>query len=234
MPSPHHYHGRRGHPLDTVIVHYTAGKGEPRSVARLFANPRVERSAHLVIGRGSVGTGTAPPLVVQCVDLDDGAFHAGDGGRSRFPRAAQLAASDFVPLRAVPVMPREVNCRSVGIEICNRGWAPRGPNPYLPGKHANPGIHSTSWESYDDGQVDELVDAIGRLCTLRPTLRFITAHEDVTNQYTLGDDPKTDAIEKTPGAKSDVGAVFPWARMPERLTRVRFDFERIGWTKEAA
>jgi N-acetyl-anhydromuramyl-L-alanine amidase AmpD len=218
--------GRRGHPLDTVIVHYTAGKGGPRSVARLFANPRVERSAQLVIGRGFEGT-------VQCVDLDDGAFHAGDSGRSRFPRAAQLDASDFVPLQAVPVMPREVNCRSVGVEICNRGWAPRGRNPYVEGRHANPGIRSTAWESYGDDQVDEVESALDRLCTLRPSLRFITAHEDVTNQYTLGDDPKTDAIEKTPGAKADVGPAFPWHRMPSRLTRVRFDFERIGWVREA-
>jgi N-acetyl-anhydromuramyl-L-alanine amidase AmpD len=227
LPSPHHYVGRRGHLLDTVIVHYTAGKGGPRSVARLFANPRVERSAHLVVGRHLEGT-------VQCVDLDDGAWHAGDSGRSRFPRAAQLDASDFVPLQAVPVMPREVNCRSVGIEICNRGWAPRGSNPYVAGKHANPGIRSTSWESYDADQVDELVGAINRLCMLRPSLRLIAAHEDVTNQYTLGDDPKTDPIEKVPGAKGDVGPAFPWHEMPKRLTRVRFDFERLGWTKEAA
>lgn len=201
-------------------MHYTAGRGEPRSVARLFANPRVERSAHIIVGRG---VDSVLPQVVQCVDLDDAAFHAGDGGRSRFPRAAQLDACEFVPLAAVPPMPREVNCRSVGIEVCNRGWAPRGPNPYVEARHPNPASSSTSWESFNDEQLDEIEGVVSTLLLLRPTLRYVTAHEDVTNQHTLGE----------PGAKVDIGPAFPWDRMPSKLTRVRFDYERIGWTRAA-
>jgi N-acetyl-anhydromuramyl-L-alanine amidase AmpD len=207
-------------------MHYTAGKGEPRSVARLFAMPRVERSAHLIVGRD--------PVVAQCVDLDDAAFHAGDGGRSRFPRAAQIDACEFVPLGAVPHMAREVNCRSVGIEVCNRGWAPRGRNPYVTARHANPASRSTSWESFNVEQLDAIAETVSTLLMLRPTIRFVTAHEDVTNQYTLGDNPSTEAIEKTPGGKTDIGAVFPWEVLPSKLIRVRFDYERIGWTREAA
>lgn len=226
LPSPHFYRERRGFVPDLLVMHYTAGKGEVRSVARLFSMRSVERSAHLIIGRDA--------QVGQCVDLDDGAFHAGDGGRSRFPRPHQLDASDFVPLQAVPTMPREVNCRSVGVEVCNRGWAPRGRNPYGKARHANPASSSTEWESFNDEQLAAIAHAVERVVTLRPTIRFVCGHEDVTNQYTLGDDPKTDAVEKRAGAKVDPGPLFPWSVLPSSLTRVRFDYERIGWTKEAA
>lgn len=129
-------------------------------------------------------------------------------------------------------MPREVNCRSVGIEVCNRGWAPRGPNPYIAAKHANPAIDETLWESFNEEQLDEVVDVVLQLLVLRPTLRFVCGHEDVTNQYTLGDDPRTEAIEKRAGGKSDIGAAFPWKILPSQLKRVRFDYERKGWVRE--
>lgn len=199
---------------DLLVMHYTAGRGEVRSVARLFASPTRKASAHLVIGRD--GT------IAQCVDLDDAAWHAGDGGKSRFPRSEQLELDSFVPLQAVPHEPKRVNCRSIGIEVCNRGWAPRGPNPYITAHHPNPASQSTSWESFRGEQLDAIASAVNELVKLRPTLKWVCGHEDVTNQHTLGE----------AGAKVDIGPAFPWRILPSTLTRVRFDYKRIGWTKD--
>jgi N-acetylmuramoyl-L-alanine amidase len=204
VPSPHHYRGRDGHAIDTLILHYTAGIGNAQATARLFADPKRKASAHYVIGRDGI--------IVQCVDLSDAAWHAGDGGKSRFPAMFQLDGADFVPLAEVGWAAKVVNCRSIGIELCNRGWAKKGPNP---------ASKSTLWESYSQLQIDSLRGLVEQLCASVPTLKWVTGHQDVTNHKTLG---------KT-GGKTDPGPAFPWRVLPSSLTRVMFDFESDGWRK---
>jgi len=219
MLSPSRYSGRHGFGVDTIILHYTAGRGNAIAAARVFANPSRKASAHFVIGRDGG--------VVQCVNLPDGAWHAGDKGLSRLPPALMFSdKTEFVELQHAPHIRRSVNCRSIGIELCNRGWAPRGANPYVAGKH--PGVKSELWESYSDQQIEALQKIIRECRVARPTLRFICGHEDVTNNHTL-DEPGIDRV----GGKSDPGPAFPWERLRGcGLRRLRYDYHRRGWAVE--
>lgn len=217
IPSLHHYRGREGHTVDTLVVHYTAGRGNAVATARVFQMRTRHASAHFIVGREGDE--------VQCVDVDDAAWHAGDDGKSKLPSAAQLRQAElnggFIPLLAVKPMPRVVNCRSIGIELCNRGWAPRGPNPYIEARHRNPASHENHWESYTDKQLDALVKRVEWLRARFPSLAWVTGHEDVTNADTLG----------APGAKLDPGPSFPWRLMTNLgLRRVYYDFPKRGWT----
>lgn len=222
-PSPHHYRGRHldGKPvtIDTIIMHYDVVRHEPGDVVdgRIFRSQGVERSAHIGIGR----RGTAS----QYVRIEDGAFHAGDGGRSRLPSLQQVYAavgdgSRFVGLDKVPVHPRLMNMRSVGIEHSNRGWAPRGPNKYAQARHDNPNVSSSLWETWSDDQMAKSAAIVLELVTKWPTIKIIAGHDDVCNQHTLG------AV----GGKTDPGPLFDWNKYRGAgLIRLRFDYERIGW-----
>ena len=236
LPSPNHYRGRAGVEADVLLLHYTAGKGNALATARVFASPTREASAHFTVGRGHGD-------VVQCVDLDDAAWSAGDGGKARLPSSAQLLATDadagvpvFVPIGLVPPAPKLNNRRAVAIEICNRGFAPGGANPRVSARHRNPACGSTSWEAYDDEQIDTLVALARHIVAAVPTLRWVAAHEDCTHADTLGDVFGTVEIERKSGGKVDVGPAFPWDRMPLgelHLQRVAYDFKRHGWRIEA-
>jgi N-acetyl-anhydromuramyl-L-alanine amidase AmpD len=223
IPSPHHYRGRPvlaiDEDVDTLVLHYTAGRGDERPTARLFANPRRQASAHYCVGR----TGG----IVQCVSLADAAWHAGDGGKARIPDARQLAKAgpgELIPLAKVRERPKVHNCRSVGIEICNRGWAPRGPNPYATARHRNPASTSTRWESFSTAQLDSLLWLVEKLAAAVPTLRWVCGHEDSTHKDTLG----------APGGKLDPGPLFPWEMLRSTgLRRVFYDFTARGWRVEA-
>lgn len=220
IPSPHHYRGRRtpaGVELvpTVVVVHYTAGKGNELATARLFAQPSRKASAHFCVGR--LGG------LVQCVALEDGAWHAGDGGRARLPSETQLedaGPGDLIPVSEVPIAARVMNLRSVGIELCNRGWAKGGKNPYVTTDHRNPASTSTRWESYSEEQLDALVELVVALRRELPSLRWVCGHEDVTHRDTLG------AV----GGKLDPGPLFPWDMLARTgLRRVAYDFDAHGW-----
>lgn len=217
LPSPHCYRGRSGTTVDLVVVHYTAGRGDENAAARLFASPTRKASAHFVVGR----TGG----VVQCVDTDDTAWHAGDSGRARVPEAWQLddANGAHVLLEEVRALPRHNNLRSIGVELCNRGWAPRGPGRYATARHRNPASRSTLWESYPDEQIDSLRRLVARLQAEHPSLRYVTGHEDCTHEDTLGE----------PGAKLDPGPLFPWRTLTSLgLKRIAYDFDAHAWRCE--
>lgn len=211
-PSPNRYDGR-DRTVDTIVLHYTASKGSASAVAALFALPSRKASAHFVVGRDGV--------VWECVDLDDGAWHAGDG---KFPSPEQLtdlATGDMntIPATSVPKKPRDLNMRSIGIEIVNAGWLDGGPNPYVEARHRNPASRSKRWESFTAPQIDAVRNLV-LWCTQKvPTLRWITAHEDVTNRFTLG----------KAGGKLDPGPLWPWNAVVGPLSRVMFDFSKKGW-----
>lgn len=206
---------------DFLVIHYTASPKGAEATARYFAKPGVKASAHDIVDRD----GTR----VHCIPYKRAAWHAGDRSMSRFPEPAQLEAADFVPIGQVPRMPKFVNGRSVGIELANCGWAPHK-TPSFTGRHSNPASHSTQWEVYPQRQIESLAELIEQICDEVPTLKYVCGHEDVTNQYTIGDNPKTVEVEKQAGAKVDPGPAFPWIHVP-RLTRVYFDWKRKGWVR---
>lgn len=197
--SPHHS-PRNGTAIDTVVWHWTGGWRNAEDVARLDYQRKTNPvSAHFTIGRD--GT------IVQSVDLDRAAWHAG-GGR-------------FLPVDGrLPNM----NWRSIGVEVCNRGylrgndWDRLKPGDIYTGPHRNPRARSREWERY----TPEQGDAIDRLVTMLeaeiPTLRYHTGHEDVLN------------LQHTKGAKLDPGPTFPWWRIVSgRAAMVRWDYDKRGW-----
>lgn len=197
-------HRARGHtrmPVELVVLHYTAG-ASARSSAEWFRDPRnANSSAHFVIDRD--GT------VLQCVALDDRAWHAG-GRTSTWARKA-------------------VNQRSIGIEIANwgllRGTTPESlQTPYgkpydgtaegvlLPTPADGPlfdrllrdGVSLrdthvlTYWEPYPAAQLAAVRQLLGTLGSLFPILR------------TPGPAPRVVSHEEVdPTRKLDTGPLFP-------------------------
>ena len=69
-------------------------------------------------------------------------------------------------------------------------------------------------------QVEAVRELVGGLVEALPTLKYITAHEDVTHDDVLG---------KT-GGKTDVGPLWPWSVIDDcGLARVRYDFAAHEW-----
>ncbi|WP_246100739.1 N-acetylmuramoyl-L-alanine amidase [Palleronia caenipelagi] len=93
-PSPNHGERREGAQPDLIVLHYTAMESAEEAISRL-CDPEVEVSAHYLIDR--IGA------VVHMVPEALRAWHAGAG-----------AWGDV----------RDVNSRSIGIELCNRGCLP--------------------------------------------------------------------------------------------------------------
>lgn len=153
--------GRFGADLpDTILMHYTGGSTLDGAVSHL-ANPRVQASAHLVIGRDG--------RVVQMVPFNCKAWHAG--------RSHHLNRSGM-------------NHYSIGIEIVNAGpLTPSGdqyiasfgkkypPEEVIKARHRNQS-ESGYWQTYTEAQLQcvkaismELIDALN--------IEFILGHEEV-------------------------------------------------------
>lgn len=71
IPSPNFDDRPAGSVIDTLVIHDTESPGvtKAQTIARIFANPRFDASAHYVIGKD--GT------IVQCVPDEKRAWHAG-------------------------------------------------------------------------------------------------------------------------------------------------------------
>lgn len=167
--------GRRGHSPTIIVVHWSAGWGDAGDIAAYFVDPKktvtgpdgkptvVPRDAsyHLAIGRGGE--------VVQMVDTDDTAWHAGGGqdweGRGR------------------------INERSIGVCLANRGpitpkeAARLGDERVFKGAHTKPGFkgYGTLFEAITYEQMETLRDLVGKLKALHPTLTGVCGHEDLVH-----------------------------------------------------
>lgn len=176
-------------------------------VARLFARKSRRASAHFVVGRDG--------SKVQCVRVDDTAWHAGGGA---FP--VEGTGPLEKPRR------REMNKRSIGIEICNAGWAVeklRIPDDRrVSATHAAMPRRTMEWEQYRPVQYDTLRYLAGQLRAATPSLRFVCGHEDVVNRDAKG----------RPGGKVDPGPAFDWDAIDWAALgyqRVRYDFAAKAW-----
>jgi len=225
LPSPHVSRRVDTIPVDTLILHYAVDGDQtpdddlsrPRAstsflkrkasddcmdVARGFARPARNASAHFVIGRDG--------SKVQCAPLDKTAWHAGDG--------------TFLTQSRVP---RLVNRRSIGIEICNAGWAAvkMGISSYWRAMLKHPHNHKVqTWERYRPVQYETLDYLVALLVMAVPTLDKVVGHEDVTNRHTLG----------KRGGKLDPGPAFDYSVIDWEgygITPYRFSFVHKTWEK---
>ena len=98
------YNSRNGTPIDAVIIHHTASDNCSGTLS-WFKNPSSQVSAHYVIDKD--GT------IYQMVGDEKRAWHAGAG--------------------SIPGSPGDVNSRSIGIEIVNKG---DGKTPFTDAQYA--------------------------------------------------------------------------------------------------
>lgn len=188
-----HESSRNNTTIDLVVLHYTAGNGDAEATAKYFARGNRKASAHFCVGRDGG--------VVQCVDLDRSAWHA---GKSAFRGES-------------PVGPR-----SIGIELCNRGYASTS-NPRIPARHRNPACRATLWEAYPAEQISALRTLLYSLLFV-VGVQFVTGHEDIRNKH----------VVDVSGAKVDPGAAFPWFKAITGigLERWLYDFDSKQWAHD--
>lgn len=157
------YSSRRGHEVDLVVLHYTAGRGNEQGLANFFSGGSRRASAHFGVGR----TGG----IIQMVDMDKNAWHP---GKSRF-----LDQST------------NTGWRSIGIEMCNTGWGSmdyheeKHPDSIWHGRHRNRAARSTRWEKYTWPQVESVNTLLAELKEAIPTLKYVTGHEDIRNKHVV-------------------------------------------------
>jgi N-acetylmuramoyl-L-alanine amidase len=196
IPSPNH--GARGAAIDLLVVHYSAGHGGVHAMGRVFAMRSRQASAHYGVDRDG--------LVAQYVSEDRKAWHAGDGLFPMYPDRPRDAAGN--------ALADTVNARSIGIELCNRGWASsKYGRARTKARHRNPLSRSASWEAYPEEQIAALRTLVTEIRGRHFGMRYVTGHEDVTNQVTAR------------GSKLDPGPLFPWDALAGLgLKRVIFNF----------
>ena len=156
--------------LESVIVHYTAGRDAASSVRALCDEGR-KASAHLVVGRDG--------SVTQLVSFDTIAWHAG-----------KSAYGDRVGL----------NRYSIGIEIDNAGLLERNGDDYTswfrrsyPASEVFEGIHRnetspTFWHRYTEDQI-ALVEEICEVLVDAYGITQILGHEEISPRRKVDPEP---------------------------------------------
>lgn len=176
--SPHHS-SRGSAPISAVIVHYTAG-GALESTVGWFRNPDAKASSHYVVGRSG--------QVVQMVDLDRAAWHAGK---------SELGGKEGV------------NAFSIGIEVCNWGKLTKHGDDFFTytgnryqGETPYRDAQGQYWEPFTEAQYA----AIAKICDEsieQFEISHITGHSDIALPI---------------GRKIDPGSAFDWPRLKEQLS----------------
>ncbi|HYC86938.1 MAG TPA: N-acetylmuramoyl-L-alanine amidase [Chryseosolibacter sp.] len=148
-------------PPDTIVIHYTAGK-DAVSSAKYLADPTVQASAHLVIGRD--GT------VYQLAPFDKVTWHAGlssYGGRKGF------------------------NQFSIGIELDNAGPLTKEGNKFVswfkgiyPEDEVYTGVHRNEsspryWHEFTQQQID-VCEKICLALIAKYRIKDILGHEEIS------------------------------------------------------
>ncbi len=184
-----HYGTGRKKPISMVILHYTAG-GSMAGTVNYFArseSPKV--SANYIVDRKENSGKKFPDGVVQMVNLNDRAWHA---GRSEWQGKKWL------------------NAVSCGVEIANYGplakkgnrfltwsgskYSSRYPEPIL--------IGDQYWEPYSDFQYE----TVAALCAL-----LMEKFPEITVDRILGHS------DVSPGRKIDPGPAWDWKKFRSLL-----------------
>lgn len=188
QPLPHH--GGSITPK-FIVVHYTAGGGADGSYKAL---DKAGISAHVLLERDG--------NVIQCVDFDRKAYHAGKSLWRGY---------------------RSLNSHSIGIEVCNYGWLQRRgdgkfqrssrfgatpafePDQVILSDHKNGWPRDVGWEIYPDAQLEALSELCQALLSAYPTIEEIVGHDDIS-----------------PDRKQDPGPAMPMTSL-QRLVDKRDD-----------
>ncbi|MHC5652683.1 peptidoglycan recognition protein family protein [Stappia sp.] len=167
QPSPNHGERPEGAPIDMLILHYTGMESAEAAVRRL-CDPRAEVSAHYVVDED--GT------VLQMVPEARRAWHAG----------ASYWAGE-----------RDVNARSIGIEIVNPG-------------------HDYGYRAFPDAQIEAVIALCRDICARHaiPAWRVL-AHSDVAPAR------KVDPGELFPWNRLAASGVGSWV-VPEPISGGRY------------
>ena len=205
------YKRGRKHAPEFLVLHWSAGDGDDDAIADYFVNPRkkigVDDDGETIWGPRDASyhfAGGRWGSTVQMVDTDDTAWHSGGG-------------TDWLGRK-------EVNDRSIGICLANRGpiKAARakvlGPQRVYIGPHTKPGFHGYGklFEGFPVEQRDALTHLIERIVKVHPTVKMVCGHEDLVK------------------GKGDPGPAFnvwdpQWARMG--LTRRVKDWKSGRWAE---
>ncbi len=178
-----HHSNRKGQEPSIIVLHYTAGRGDAERTASFFKGGSRKASAHFCISRKPSEDGTQ---VVQCVDTDDSAWHAG--------------TSKFCNHEG------SVNRQSIGLEVCNAGWAHIDKLPedrIFEGRHRNPASRKDKWEKFSEEQYQAVEQLCKELKELHPTLQYVTTHEDIRNKD----------VVNIKGAKTDPGPAWDYSKI---------------------
>lgn len=130
-PSPNHGERAQGAPIDMLVLHYTGMQSAEGAVQRL-CDPRSEVSAHYLVYED--GT------ILQCVPEARRAWHAG---------------------RSFWKGEKDINSRSIGVEIVNPG-------------------HEFGYTAFPDAQIEALVPLLRDICQRHDILPWmVLAHSDI-------------------------------------------------------
>jgi len=197
--------GRRVQPV-ALVIHYTAWGGDALEQARAWqrkpSTDGEKRSAHFAIGRDGE--------MVQCVPLDDTAWHCG---------GSILPATKVLRGPTADARKGSANRASIGIELCNRGFAVGDEATVFRGAHRNPACREMAWEAYPFVQLESLEALVHRIADAVPTLEYVIGHEDIASK-----DVGTTKV------KVDPGPAFLWDHIDwGRLFVVRRNYTEHVW-----
>lgn len=153
---------------EIAVLHWNATPNDAVALANNMVAPKNAdgtpryASYHFAEGRGGE--------LVQSVDTEDTAWHAGDGALG-----ALFGGNK-----------QRVNERSIGICLCNRGpvslaLAQGNPDRYAVAKHTKRGFEAwEAYEKYTEQQAKTLLVLLETLKSAHATLRYVCGHQDVT------------------------------------------------------
>lgn len=226
------------------MLHWTAGPGDALSLQRYLGSTKDQSSYQY--GVDDVGR------VLEYVDPDNVAWHAGDGNHGWDPQTLYVSGDtdlcdhrwDFSTLAAKPLGEGpglamahnkdgtyRVNHASIGIGLCNRGplGAAKGG---LPGVYDRPGFKWTHFEPYATAQIEALNLLVEYLADRYPSLRFVCGHEDFTKQK---GDPGPLLYDWLPPASTGLGRLrYDWRRRTFHLSTAEQDRVTAMYARRAA
>jgi len=158
-------------------------------------------------------------LVIHCTELPDLATAREYGERIHYPDSGTGNSGHYyidrdgttelwVPENRVAHHVRDLNRKSLGIELVNQG---RYPDWF----HSQ---RQSMSQTYPDQQIESLQLLIGTLSHRLPSLRLIAGHEDLDLVEVAASDDPALSVKR----KRDPGEMFPWRKVMSGCTLERY------------